>query len=69
MLKPEFRTRQEHLRDVLDVLFEVTIGYYSLMNGETSIEWYELDGHDISREELVVLFGEDKLKAIETDLE
>lgn len=36
---------------------------------ETEIQWYELEGDEVSREDLVLRFGEDQVKEMEQSIE
>lgn len=53
------REYQEYTGEVRDDLsesfFSVTIGYYALPDNDTSIESYELEGDNITREELSLI--------------
>lgn len=65
----EYKEYTGEVRDQLsDSFFSVTIGYYSLPHNDHSIESYELEGDNLSREELVERFGLDQVKRLEEEL-
>lgn len=64
----DYKEKTVEATDTLGVGLPVTVGFYHLVHDCVSIESYELDGENISREELVERFGEDKINAIEVDL-
>jgi hypothetical protein len=65
----EYKEYTGEVRDSLsDSFFSVTIGYYSIPNNDYSIESYELEGDNISRDELIERFGLDQVNRLEEEL-
>ena len=70
----ETRSASVELLDPLSQsYFEVTVHYYSYSGVKTnlnhSIESYDLEGDNLSREELVERFGEEEVKRLEGEID
>lgn len=63
-----FRRSTFELQDSLRTIFEVSIGYWHYTYDDISIEWYELDGDNIDRKELIDRFGVTAIRAIELNI-
>lgn len=64
----EYKEYNGEVKDSLsESFFSVTIGYYP-NNSDPSIESYELEGDNLSREELVERFGLDQVQRLEEEL-
>lgn len=66
MSKGELQRKSDELAEQsAGIFFEVSLYYYRIVPDCISIEFYELEGDNISRDELEVLFGEEQLKELE----
>lgn len=63
-----FRRSTFELMDSLNTIFEITIGYWRYNDGDISIEWYELEGDNVDRKELMDRFGVPAVRAIELNI-
>lgn len=63
-----FRSSTFELIDSLNTIFDVSIGYWEYHDGDISIEWYELEGDNVDRKELMDRFGVPAVRAIELNI-
>lgn len=72
-MRNEWSVQHRLLRDSLDTEYTVSIYYVQSDTDKKntyriSIELYELDEQEVSREDLVDRFGEQEIRLFETDL-
>lgn len=68
LAQPTYPEVTGEMQDQLGLYFTVAIGYYAIKDEPASIEYYELEGDNISREELVARFGEDQVRRLEEEI-
>lgn len=69
MLSKQYKEYTGEVEDSMGLRFSVTIGYYPAPPSNLpSIESYELEGDNVSRDELVERFGKNQVNNLEEEL-